>query len=123
MKDFIANVNIITPSCLRVDKATIFFMSSSIKAVKPEISNVTLLIINKRVWVVLKISIGQRIKIYTPAVTRVEEWTKDETGVGAAMAAGNHAEKGNWALFVHAAKINNTQKLNSKLTTLNLKYS
>jgi len=24
----------------------------------------------------------------------VDEWTRDETGVGAAMAAGNHAEKG-----------------------------
>jgi hypothetical protein len=30
----------------------------------------------------------------TPAVTRVEEWTKAETGVGAAIAAGNQAEKG-----------------------------
>ena len=31
---------------------------------------------------------------YTPAVTRVEEWTSAETGVGAAIAAGNQAEKG-----------------------------
>lgn len=30
----------------------------------------------------------------TPAVTSVEEWTKAETGVGAAIAAGSHAEKG-----------------------------
>jgi hypothetical protein len=29
-----------------------------------------------------------------PAVTRVEEWTKEDTGVGAAIAAGNHAENG-----------------------------
>jgi len=35
-----------------------------------------------------------RINKYTPAVTRVDEWTKAETGVGAAIAAGNHAEKG-----------------------------
>lgn len=35
-----------------------------------------------------------RIIRYTPAVTRVEEWTKEETGVGAAMAAGSHAENG-----------------------------
>lgn len=36
-------------------------------------------------------------------MTKVEEWTKAETGVGAAIAAGNHAEKGIWALFVMAA--------------------
>jgi hypothetical protein len=30
----------------------------------------------------------------------VEEWTRDEIGVGAAMAAGNQAEKGTCALFV-----------------------
>ena len=30
----------------------------------------------------------------TPAVTRVDEWTKAETGVGAAIAAGSHLEKG-----------------------------
>jgi wobble nucleotide-excising tRNase len=31
-------VNIIIPSCLRVDKAIIFFISSSIKAAKPAIT-------------------------------------------------------------------------------------
>ena len=40
-----------------------------------------------------------------PSVTSVEEWTKDETGVGAAMAAGNHAEKGNWACLVKEDRI------------------
>jgi len=35
-----------------------------------------------------------RISKYTPAVTRVEEWTSADTGVGAAMAAGSHAENG-----------------------------
>ena len=35
-----------------------------------------------------------------PAVTSVEEWTNEETGVGAAMASGNHEENGIWALFV-----------------------
>lgn len=39
-------------------------------------------------------------------MTKVEEWTKDETGVGAAIAAGNHAEKGIWALLVKVAKTN-----------------
>jgi len=39
----------------------------------------------------------------TPAVTKVEECTKALTGVGAAIAAGNQALKGTWALFVIAA--------------------
>lgn len=46
-----------------------------------------------------------RIRRYTPAVTRVEEWTKAETGVGAAIAAGSQAEKGICALLVIAASI------------------
>lgn len=33
----------------------------------------------------------------------MEEWTRAEIGVGAAIAAGSHALKGNWALFVMAA--------------------
>jgi len=52
-----------------------------------------------------------RISKYTPAVTSVEECTSADTGVGAAMAAGNQAENGIWALFVIAATIitqNNT---------------
>lgn len=36
-------------------------------------------------------------------MTRVEEWTREDTGVGAAIAAGSQAEKGIWALFVQAA--------------------
>lgn len=40
---------------------------------------------------------------YTPAVTKVDEWTKAEIGVGAAIAIGNHAENGNCALFDKAA--------------------
>lgn len=38
-----------------------------------------------------------------PAVTRVEEWTRAEIGVGAAIAAGSQAEKGNCALLEIAA--------------------
>lgn len=33
----------------------------------------------------------------------MEECTREETGVGAAIAAGSQAEKGTWALFVLAA--------------------
>lgn len=47
-----------------------------------------------------------RIIRNTPAVTNVEEWTKAEIGVGADIAIGSHAEKGNCALLVHAAIIN-----------------
>lgn len=42
---------------------------------------------------------------YTPAVTSVDEWTRAEIGVGADIAAGSQAEKGNWALFDIAAII------------------
>lgn len=42
------------------------------------------------------------MSMYTPAVTRVDECTSEDTGVGAAMAAGSHAEKGIWALLVMA---------------------
>lgn len=41
----------------------------------------------------------------TPAVTRVEEWTRADTGVGAAIAAGSQLENGSWALFVIAASV------------------
>lgn len=44
-----------------------------------------------------------RIIRKTPAVTSVEECTNAEIGVGAAIAAGNHAENGNCALFDDAA--------------------
>lgn len=50
-----------------------------------------------------------------PAVTRVEECTKDETGVGADMAAGSQGEKGNCALLVKEAEASNTKRgLNPK---------
>jgi len=48
-----------------------------------------------------------RIIKKTPAVTKVDEWTKAEIGVGAAIAAGNQAENGNWALLEKAAIIIN----------------
>jgi len=32
--------------------------------------------------------------MYKPAVTKVEEWTKEDTGVGAAMAAGSQLLNG-----------------------------
>jgi hypothetical protein len=40
----------------------------------------------------------------------VDECTRDETGVGAAIAAGNQAEKGNCALLVIAEKTRRNEK-------------
>ena len=52
-----------------------------------------------------------RISRYTPAVTRVEEWTRALTGVGAAMADGSQDEKGIWALLVmEVSKMKATRK-------------
>lgn len=96
-----------TPSCLRVERAIIFFISHSAIALYPAIS-IVIEAINK--------SDGQnqfdcikdeenRIKRKTPAVTRVEECTRALTGVGAAIAAGSQLENGSWALLVIAANI------------------
>lgn len=62
-------------------------------------------IINKIIITVGWIDDEIRSIKYTPAVTNVEEWTKAEIGVGAAIAIGNQAEKGNCALFEQAAII------------------
>ena len=35
-------------------------------------------------------------------MTKVDEWTSEETGVGAAIAAGSQALNGIWALLVKA---------------------
>lgn len=97
---------IITPSWLKVDKAIIFFMSVSNRAAMPAMVIVITPRKNKNLEYPEKTSILlNRIRRYTPAVTSVDEWTNADTGVGAAIAAGNQAEKGIWALFVQAAKM------------------
>lgn len=85
-----------TLNWLRVERAIIFFKSHSNIAETPAISMVKALTIIrnwlnhwndiKREW--------NRINRKTPAVTKVEECTRADTGVGAAMAAGSHEEKG-----------------------------
>lgn len=52
----------------------------------------------------------------TPAVTKVEECTNAEIGVGAAIAIGSQAENGNCALFEQAANISkiNVNIINSE---------
>lgn len=47
-------------------------------------------------------SVKYRSIRYTPAVTRVLLCTREETGVGALIASGNHPTNGTWALLVHA---------------------
>lgn len=64
-----------------------------------------------------------RINKYTPAVTNVEEWTKAETGVGAAIAAGSHAEKGTWALLVIAEITIKYLSKSDKLFVIKLLYT
>ena len=49
----------------------------------------------------------KRINKKTPAVTKVDECTKADTGVGAAIAAGSQLLKGIWALLVIPAIIIN----------------
>lgn len=49
-------------------------------------------------------------------MTKVEEWTKEETGVGAAIAAGSQEEKGIWALLVkHPKLMKITEKKDKKI--------
>lgn len=97
----------ITPSWLRVDRAMIFLRSHSTMADRPAIS-----IVSEEMKRRLGRNEGQRFrkgknrnKRKTPAVTRVEECTSADTGVGAAMAAGSQLEKGIWALLVIAAMV------------------
>ena len=96
-------LHIISPNWDNVDRATIFFPSFSSRALILAIIIVTPPRTDRKLVLSLLSHGDIRIKIYTPAVTRVEEWTNADTGVGAAMAAGSHELNGNCALFVHAA--------------------
>lgn len=105
---FMARLYIIVPSWLNVERAIIFFISHSAIAARPATQDV-IAAANRRIdWREETVSkVGKnRMRIKTPAVTRVDEWTRAETGVGAAIAAGSHLIKGNCALFVMAATIN-----------------
>lgn len=76
-------------------------------ALIPAINNVIIEeIIRKHKGIPLRDSLNRK-RTYTPAVTRVDECTKVETGVGAAMAAGNQAANGICALFVILPITNN----------------
>ena len=100
-----------------MDKAIIFLRSVSDMAEVPAKNIVKQEIINSKAKVNLDEVIvdWNRINRKTPAVTRVDECTRADTGVGAAIAAGSHLEKGIWALFVIAASI-----INSAIEIFNL---
>ena len=96
----------IRPSWLKVDKATTFLMSSS--SLAPRLDKVIVIapIVSRAAGILVSDREGvNRISRYTPAVTRVDECTRAETGVGAAMAAGSHAEKGICADLVRATRL------------------
>jgi len=100
--DNIDSLNIIKPSCLKVDSATIFFMSKCIEALILAIiivreEKIIKILFKSKNWEKKGLNRNNK-KI--PAVTNVDECTKAETGVGASIAAGSHLEKGIWALFV-----------------------
>jgi hypothetical protein len=86
--DEIATIN--SPNCDRVEKATTFFKSLSATAERAPTINVLHPKTN-----INKPPISSFNRTHSPAVTKVEECTKAETGVGAAIAAGSHAENGN----------------------------
>jgi len=94
----------INPNCLKVDKATVFLASVSISAASPATINVDIPKIPQKKIPNEDASLN-RIISQTPAVTKVELWTNDLTGVGAAIAAGSHLMKGHWALLVKVKKM------------------
>lgn len=103
---FNETIIIIIDNCLKVENAIIFLKSVSKNALIPAITIVINDIFNKNIEFLFTLNKKlKRIIKYTPAVTNVEEWTKEDTGVGAAIAAGSQAEKGICALLVIPAKI------------------
>ena len=101
----ILSVVIIRPNCLMVDRAMVSFKSFFVMA---HAAGMHMVIDPVIIRVVLKNenserNLWNRIRIYTPAVTNVDEWTRADTGVGAAIAQVSHALNGIWALLVIAA--------------------
>jgi hypothetical protein len=118
-----AQLVIIKPKCLNVDKATTFFKSFSKSAIKPAKIIVIIPLINsiiKAEELFIK-KLENRTTKNTPAVTRVDEWTKEEIGVGAAIAAGNQFLKGNCALLVKLPKISNRTKVSGTKNIFSMK--
>lgn len=105
---------------LIVEKAITFLKSISKEATKPPIKKVNPeKNLNKKSKPKKKYKSMNLTKTKIPAVTRVEEWTIAEIGVGATIAKGNQEERGNWALLVIQQK--NISKRNLSMSTNPLK--
>lgn len=101
------NLVIIRPSCESVENATTFLISHSSQALRPDTK-----VVSVPMYTIRGILKGRkRYNKNTPAVTRVDECTSAETGVGAAIAAGNQAEKGSCADFVIAITTRNNNEI------------
>lgn len=96
MRKFKKKKYIIILIWLKVEKAIIFLKSSSTFAIKPPSRKLKILKYRKILENFNK-EIGKlRLESkYSPAVTKVEEWTIAEIGVGADIAAGSQVESGN----------------------------
>jgi hypothetical protein len=118
-----AQLVIISPRCLSVDKATTFFKSFSKSAINPAKIIVTIPLINNIIKAELFSikNLENRTTKNTPAVTSVDECTREEIGVGAAIAAGNQFLKGNWALLVKLPKISNKTKASGTKNIFSIK--
>jgi hypothetical protein len=88
----IAIATTIKDSWLNVERATIFFRSLQIIALTLARTRVSLLIKPNTIRALPLNSEWNRKTRNTPAVTRVEECTRDDTGVGAAIASGSQAQ-------------------------------
>ena len=93
-------VEIISPSCLRVDRATIFLKSISVRLIIP--ARVIVSRPKRDMYSLMAFSPNLIIR-KIPAVTRVLEWTRALMGVGALIARGSQTFKGTWALFAMQA--------------------
>ena len=100
-----AIIVIMRPRWFSVEYAITFFKSYEREAVNAAVNDVKVQRSIRKDKSSGKMFGASRRRIIIPPRTRVEECTNALTGVGAAMAAGSHVEKGNWALLVIAAKI------------------
>lgn len=74
-----------------MERAIIFFISVSFRALAPAIREVNA----PKIIIAIKFNLSlNRIIIKTPAVTNVLEWTKAEIGVGALIARGSQDVRG-----------------------------
>jgi len=114
---------IINPKWLKVDKATTFFKSFSNSAINPAKIMVMMPLTNIIILIegIFIKKLEKRITRNTPAVTSVDECTKEEIGVGAAMAAGSQFLKGNWALLVNLPKIRKNNKIVGTINIFSIK--